>query len=70
MSDTAQAVAPALEKAPTRAPAKACRFHVILAFLSIYVIWGSTYLAIRYAIESIPPLYTAGFRHLLPARFY
>ncbi|HVH71791.1 MAG TPA: EamA family transporter [Candidatus Dormibacteraeota bacterium] len=40
------------------------RFTVILCFLAIYLIWGSTYLAIRYAVESIPPLYTAGFRHL------
>ena len=29
------------------------------------MIWGSTYLAIRYAVETIPPLYTAGFRHLV-----
>jgi drug/metabolite transporter (DMT)-like permease len=40
------------------------RLLIILSFLSIYVIWGSTYLAIRYAVETIPPLYTAGFRHL------
>jgi len=40
------------------------RFNVILCFLAIYLIWGSTYLAIRYAVESIPPLYTAGLRHL------
>src|SRR5437899_55591 len=40
------------------------RASVILAFLSIYLIWGSTYLAIRYAVETIPPLYTAGLRHL------
>ena len=42
----------------------ALRLHVILAFAAIYIIWGSTYLAIRYAVETIPPLYTAGFRHL------
>jgi drug/metabolite transporter (DMT)-like permease len=41
------------------------RLTVVLSFLSIYFIWGSTYLAIRYAVETIPPLYTAGFRHLL-----
>src|SRR5689334_8078253 len=41
------------------------RATVILAFLSIYLIWGSTYLAIRYAVETIPPLYTAGLRHLI-----
>ena len=48
------------------APAKpaASRLLVLLGFFSIYLIWGSTYLAIRYAVETIPPLYTAGFRHL------
>jgi drug/metabolite transporter (DMT)-like permease len=40
------------------------RVLVFLSFLSTYVIWGSTYLAIRYAVETIPPLYTAGVRHL------
>src|SRR5499425_3363497 len=40
------------------------RLTVIASFLSVYLIWGSTYLAIRYAVESIPPLYTAGLRHL------
>src|SRR3981081_616154 len=42
------------------------RGHAIklaLAFVAIYVIWGSTYLAIRYAVETIPPLVTAGIRH-------
>lgn len=38
---------------------------LLLAFASIYLIWGSTYLAIRYAIETIPPLVTAGVRHLI-----
>jgi drug/metabolite transporter (DMT)-like permease len=41
------------------------RLGVIGAFFAIYVIWGSTYLAIRYAVAAIPPLYTAGFRHLI-----
>jgi drug/metabolite transporter (DMT)-like permease len=40
------------------------RFLVLLAFAAIYIVWGSTYLAIRYAIETIPPLITAGLRHL------
>lgn len=40
------------------------RLLVIVSFFSIYIIWGSTYLAIRYAVQTIPPLYTAGFRHL------
>ena len=34
-----------------------------LAFVAIYVIWGSTYLAIRYTVETIPPLVAAGIRH-------
>ena len=41
------------------------RILVVLSFLAIYVIWGSTYLAILYAIETIPPLLTAGLRHLI-----
>ena len=40
------------------------RLAVVAAFFAIYVIWGSTYLAIWYAVAAIPPLYTAGFRHL------
>jgi len=40
------------------------RLLIFFCFLSIYVIWGSTYLAIRYAVETIPPLLTAGIRHL------
>src|SRR5258705_13539252 len=41
------------------------RIETIAAFLAIYLIWGSTFLAIRYAVESIPPLFTAATRHLL-----
>src|SRR5260370_28860321 len=49
----------------TPSVARAHRVTVVLSFLSIYLIWGSTYLAIRYAVETIPPLYTAGVRHLI-----
>ena len=31
------------------------RTRILLAFAAVYVIWGSTYLFIKYAIESIPP---------------
>jgi drug/metabolite transporter (DMT)-like permease len=41
------------------------RVLVLLAFACVYVIWGSTYLAIRYAVETIPPLFVAGVRHLI-----
>lgn len=35
---------------------------VVLGFAAIYIIWGSTYLAIAYAIDSIPPFLMAGSR--------
>lgn len=41
------------------------RLGVAAAFASVYIIWGSTYLAIRYALESLPPLLMAGVRHTL-----
>lgn len=37
---------------------------LVAAFAAIYLIWGSTYLAIRYAVETIPPLLMMGMRHL------
>jgi len=58
----------AIEAAIAPSPTSMARTHrvvVLLCFMSIYLIWGSTYLAIRYAVETIPPLYTAGLRHLL-----
>jgi drug/metabolite transporter (DMT)-like permease len=41
------------------------RGRVIVAFLALYLIWGSTYLGIRFAIETIPPFLMAGARFLL-----
>lgn len=41
------------------------RLLMVLSFLAIHIVWGSTYLAIRYSIETIPPLLTAGFRHVI-----
>ena len=38
---------------------------LVLAFLAIYVIWGSTYLAIRYAVEGLPPFAMASGRFLV-----
>lgn len=64
MSDTKQALAQAAAVGDSPVAQKPQRLRVVLAFLAIYVIWGSTYLAIRFAVETIPPLFTAGFRHL------
>ena len=41
------------------------RLLTLLAFACIYVVWGSTYLAIKYAVETIPPLFVASSRHLI-----
>ncbi len=38
------------------------RGRLIAAFAAVYIIWGSTYLAIRFAVETLPPLLMAGAR--------
>lgn len=40
------------------------RVKLLLAFAAIYVLWGSTYLAIKLAIDTIPPFLMAGARFL------
>lgn len=41
------------------------RIKVIIAFAALYVIWGSTYLGILFAIRSIPPFLMAGTRFFI-----
>src|SRR5260370_15323758 len=36
--------------------------RVALAFFAIYFLWGTTFLAIRIAVEELPPLFAAGAR--------
>lgn len=43
---------------------RASMLKVAVALAAVYVIWGSTYLAIRFAIETIPPFLMAGARYL------
>ena len=38
---------------------------MIAAFAAVYVIWGSTYAAIRVVVEQLPPLFTSGFRFVV-----
>lgn len=40
------------------------RMQLAFGFAAIYLIWGSTYLGIRYAVETIPPLLMMALRHL------
>jgi drug/metabolite transporter (DMT)-like permease len=42
----------------------ASRARIVLAFAAVYLLWGSTYLAIRFGVETIPPFIMAGLRHL------
>ncbi len=42
------------------------KLRIAIAMLAIYLIWGSTYLAIRFAVETIPPFLMAGTRFLFP----
>ncbi len=46
-------------------PERSSRFLLLLAFATVYIVWGSTFLAIRFTVETIPPLLAAGLRHLI-----
>src|SRR5437879_9561721 len=41
------------------------QIQIVSAFAALYVIWGSTYLGILFAIQSIPPFLMAGARFFL-----
>lgn len=41
------------------------RIYIILAFAAVYLIWGSTYLAIRFSIQSFPPFLMSGIRYFV-----
>ncbi len=41
------------------------KIQIVSAFAALYLIWGSTYLGILFAIQSIPPFLMAGARFLL-----
>ena len=49
----------------TAAKESAPLWLVIASFAAVYTIWGSTYLGIRFAVESIPPFLMAGSRHFV-----
>lgn len=39
--------------------------RIWVALIALYIVWGSTYLAIRFAVETIPPFLMAGSRFLI-----
>jgi drug/metabolite transporter (DMT)-like permease len=54
-----------MENSSSQNQQPASRGLVIAAFAAIYIIWGSTYLGIRYAIETLPPFMMAGARFII-----
>jgi drug/metabolite transporter (DMT)-like permease len=62
-TSTEDSTSPGVQAAPAHGHARMTTL-VIVAFAAVYVVWGSTYLAIQIGIESFPPLLLAGFRHL------
>lgn len=46
-------------------PNRAWRLKVIAAFGTVYIVWGSTYLAIRVGVATLPPALFAGSRFLV-----
>jgi drug/metabolite transporter (DMT)-like permease len=48
--------------ANTDLSSKSFKTRMVLAFFAIYVLWGTTFLAIRIAVEEMPPLFAAGAR--------
>ncbi len=51
------------EDAPDRVSPQ--RWQLVLAFLCIYIVWGSTYLAMRFAVATIPPFLMGATRFLI-----
>ena len=56
MSDSV-VIIPRLDKAE-----RSLKIRMILAFFAIYILWGTTFFAIRVAVEELPPLFAAGAR--------
>jgi drug/metabolite transporter (DMT)-like permease len=41
------------------------KLKILAAFVAVYFVWGTTYLAIKFAIETIPPFLMMGMRSLI-----
>lgn len=68
---TEEPVAPTAPRAAARPASVAhpdappSRLLIVLAFAAVYLVWGSTYLGILYAIETMPPFLMAGSRFVV-----
>jgi drug/metabolite transporter (DMT)-like permease len=59
MSDSVVTMPAALEAS------RSFRLRVFLSFFAIYILWGTTFLAIRVAVTELPPLFAAGTRFFI-----
>jgi drug/metabolite transporter (DMT)-like permease len=57
--------APPQPAQPAPAAARSKTWLVVLAFAAVYLIWGSTYMAIRVGVRSLPPFLMAGCRFVI-----
>jgi drug/metabolite transporter (DMT)-like permease len=55
--------------APASQNYRASALAIWSALLAVYLIWGSTYLAIRFAVETTPPFLSAAFRFIVSGAF-
>lgn len=44
--------------------ARPSKSALLFAYIILYIVWGSTYLAIRFSVETIPPFFSGGVRFL------
>lgn len=44
---------------------KPSKLQLIVAFLSVYIFWGGTYLGMKFALDSFPPFLMAAIRHTI-----
>src|SRR5690349_18296448 len=67
LPSTASLMAPRVARVdPERNTAPAARrLHLVLALAAVWLIWGSTYLAMRVAVAALPPFGMAGTRFVL-----
>lgn len=49
---------------PHTAETRPVKVSLLLAYAVLYIVWGSTYLAIRFSVETIPPFFSGGVRFL------
>jgi drug/metabolite transporter (DMT)-like permease len=57
------------QPAPVSSEYRASTLAIWSALVAVYLIWGSTYLAIRYAVETAPPFSMAAVRFIISGGF-